>query len=82
MFRVAAAVEDLIMPLGRSTTNEETMPWRRALGKVLSQGIILKLQLPLIVEEFSETVQKYAQNHATALLFHVTPACRVKIVSV
>lgn len=49
------------MPQGRSPTNEEIRPWRSASSKVLSQGTIMKLQLPLMVEQFSETIRKYAR---------------------
>ena len=65
----AAGVENLVLPLGKSSTNEEIRPWRVAIGKVLSQGTITKLQLPCIVSDFSAAIKKYAQNHYFSVPF-------------
>jgi hypothetical protein len=53
----AEQVEDLVLPVG-SMTNEEIKPWKAATGKILSQGTVMKVQLPLIVAEFSAALRR------------------------
>lgn len=65
----AAGVESLALPLGRSSTNEETRPWRVAIGEVLSQRTIAKLELPLMASEYSAAIKKYARNPFLLKLF-------------
>jgi hypothetical protein len=54
----AGSVEDIIIPMGRSMTNEDIKPWRSATGKILSQGAVMSWELPLIVAEFSAAIRK------------------------
>lgn len=58
----AATLEKIILPLGRSATNEEQRPWRVALGHVLSKGNIMRLQLPLMVSQFTATIRRCDRN--------------------
>jgi hypothetical protein len=57
----AEQMEDLVLAVG-SMNNEEVKPWKAATGKILSQGTVMKVQLPLIAAEFSAAIQRYIYN--------------------
>ena len=63
----AASMEDLLMPMGRSATNEEQQPLRAALSQLLSKSTIMQLHLPLMVSQFTETLQKCDRSRVPCL---------------
>jgi hypothetical protein len=69
----AGSVEDIIIPMGRSMTNEDIKPWRSATGKILSQGAVMSRELPLIVAEFSAAIRKCVL--AIHKAFEFVPLC-------
>jgi hypothetical protein len=58
---LAEQMEDLVLAVG-SMNNEEVKPWKAATGKILSQGTVMKVQLPLIAAEFSAAIRRCIYN--------------------
>lgn len=62
---LAEGVENIILAEGVSKTNEEIQPWRMAISKILSKGTIMQLQLPLMVQEFTDTIRRCGPEQKT-----------------
>jgi hypothetical protein len=64
----AGGTERLIRQHGEPLKNDQARRWRIVLSNVLSQGAVMKLQLPQIVTQFTSTIQKCAPDQP-----HVAP---------